>query len=523
MTPQDQLSSPTIQHVNTLIIGAGISGIGSAVHLLQQSPQRDFVIVEGRDQIGGTWSLFRYPGIRSDSDMSTFGYTFKPWKQNKVLADAASIRQYLQETVNEFGLASRIRFGHRVKAANWDSTQKRWQLTVETNGQHQQWTADFLIGCTGYYNYEHGYQPQFPDQSAFKGTFIHPQHWPEQLDYQGKRVVIIGSGATAITLLPAMTQHGAHVTLLQRSPTYIASVPSIDVIYSQLRKILPETTAYQLTRARNIAIQRAVYALAKSHPALVRRALLTQVRLQLRGKVPMKHFMPSYQPWDQRLCVVPDGDFFKLLRNGRAQIETDQIERFVENGIMLKSGKILQADIIVSATGLDLQMLGGISASVDGVPVQPRDHMLYRGTLISDVPNFAMILGYTNASWTLRVDIAADYICRLLNYMDQQGYQTVVPVADPQQQSSDSLMGSALTSGYVQRADQIMPRQGKTPEWQMQTSYYADRQLLRQSRFDEGVLQFERDPRKPATRGSTLKRLWQRVSSKRAGATRTVA
>ena len=478
------------QHINTLIIGAGISGIGCAVHLQQHSPKRNFVILEGRDQIGGTWSLFKYPGIRSDSDMSTFGYTFKPWQQDKVLADAASICNYLQETVDEFNLASKIKFNHRVTAANWNSATLQWELTVDVAGQSEQWTADFIISCTGYYNYQQGYLPEFKQQDQFKGQFIHPQFWNEDLDYKDKNVVVIGSGATAITLLPAMTQGGAKVTLLQRSPTYIASVPSVDLVYKKLRDVLPDKVAYQITRARNIGIQRGIYALAKSKPQLLRSALLTAVKVQLRGKVDMKHFTPNYQPWDQRLCVVPDGDFFKLLRDGAAKIETDHIDHFVEDGIVLKSGKKLQADIIVAATGLEIQMMGGISATVDHQPINTRDHMLYNGTLISDVPNVAMIIGYTNASWTLRVDIAAEYICRLLNFMDKNRYQAVVPVADDSQKTDNSLMGSSLTSGYIKRAEQVMPRQGQQEPWIVQTSYYADRKALKQAKFDDGILKF---------------------------------
>lgn len=478
------------QHINTLIIGAGISGIGCAVHLQQHSPKRDFLILEGRDQIGGTWSLFKYPGIRSDSDMSTFGYTFKPWQQDKVLADAASICNYLQETVDEFNLSSKIKFNHRVTAANWNSATQQWELTVDAAGQLEQWSANFIISCTGYYNYQQGYLPEFKQQDQFKGQFIHPQFWNEDLDYKDKNVVVIGSGATAITLLPAMTQGGAKVTLLQRSPTYIASVPSVDFVYKKLRDVLPDKVAYQITRARNIGIQRGIYALAKSKPQLVRRALLSAVKLQLRGKVDMKHFTPNYQPWDQRLCVVPDGDFFKLLRDGAAKIETDHIDHFVEDGIVLKSGKKLPADIIVAATGLEIQMMGGISATVDHQPITTRDHMLYNGTLISDVPNVAMIIGYTNASWTLRVDIAAEYICRLLNFMDKNRYQVVVPVADDSQKTNHSLMGSSLTSGYIKRAEHVMPRQGQREPWMVQTNYYADRKALKQAKFDDGILKF---------------------------------
>lgn len=507
------------QHIQTLIIGAGISGIGNAVHLKQGSPQRDFLIIEARDHIGGTWDLFKYPGIRSDSDMSTFAYRFKPWRHRKVLADAASICEYLQETVDEYGLADKIRFGHRVQTANWNSQAQHWELMIEHDGQVSQWTADFVIGCTGYYNYKKGHLPDFPEQEQFKGEIIHPQFWSPAMDYKGKKVVIIGSGATAITLLPAMAKNGADVTLLQRSPTYIAAVPSIDWISVQLNKVLPQRVVYQMSRARNIALQQGAYHLAKAQPALSKQLLLGLVRLQLRGKVDMKHFTPRYQPWDERLCVVPDGDMFKMLREGQARIETDEIARFVADGIELKSGKVLKADIVVAATGLELQMLGGINATIDGEAVQPNEHMLYQGTLISGVPNFALMIGYTNISWTLRVDIAADYVSRLLNYMDQHHYRVVMAIADESEKGSESLMGGALKSGYVQRANHVMPRQGKAEPWVIRTSYYEDKKALKQATFAEEHLHFFYDkqarPRvKTSSQFATAKKLIKQMKLK---------
>ena len=482
------------KQVDILIVGAGISGIGLAAHLSKHCPKRSFEIIERRESIGGTWDLFKYPGIRSDSDMSTFGFNFKPWKKESVLADGASIKNYLAEVVDEFKLQSKIHFQHRVLSANYDSTTCKWSVEIEDAlGKKQIWIANFVLGCTGYYNYDQGFQPEFPNQDAFKGTFIHPQHWPENLNYECKKVVIIGSGATAITLVPAMVKGGAgHVTMLQRSPTYIASVPSVDFIYSKMRKYLPEEVAYKLTRARNIGMQRGIYALAQKQPKLLKSLLLKSVQFQLKGKVDMKHFTPNYEPWDQRLCVVPDGDLFEILREGQASVATDQIETLTETGIQLKSGQHLDADIIVSATGLNIQILGGIQATMDGQPIDTSQHMLYRGIMVSDIPNMALIIGYINASWTLKVDIAAEYICRLLNYMDQQGYAQVIPQGDQSELLQDTVMGS-LSSGYIARAADVMPKQGKQAPWKVSNNYLADRKELKQASFEDGVLKFRKN------------------------------
>lgn len=482
------------KHVDILIVGAGISGIGLAAHLSKHCPQRSFEIIERRESIGGTWDLFKYPGIRSDSDMSTFGFNFKPWKKESVLADGASIKNYLAEVVEEFKLQPKIHFQHRVLSANYDSATCKWSVEiVDAQGKTQIWIANFILGCTGYYNYDQGFQPEFPNQTAFKGEFIHPQHWPENLNYKSKKVVIIGSGATAITLVPAMVKGGAgHVTMLQRSPTYIASVPSVDFIYSKMRKYLPEEVAYKLTRARNIGMQRGIYALAQKQPKLLKSLLLKSVQFQLKGKVDMKHFTPNYEPWDQRLCVVPDGDLFKILREGQASVATDQIEIFTETGIQLKSGQHLDADIIVSATGLNIQILGRILATMDGQPIDTSQHMLYRGIMVSDIPNMALIIGYINASWTLKVDIAAEYICRLLNYMDQQGYAQVIAQGDQSELLQDTVMGS-LSSGYIARAADVMPKQGKHAPWKVSNNYLADRKELKQASFEDGVLKFRKN------------------------------
>ena len=490
------------KQVDILIVGAGISGVGLAAHLSKHCPQRSFDIIERRESFGGTWDLFKYPGIRSDSDMSTFGFNFKPWQKASVLADGSSIKGYLAEVIDDFKIKEKIHFKHRVLKADYDSHSKKWTVSIENaKGKKETWIANFVMGCTGYYNYDAGFQPEFKNQESFKGEFIHPQHWPENLDYTGKKVVIIGSGATAITLVPAMAKGGAgHVTMLQRSPTYIASVPSIDIVYDKMRKVLPEDLAYKLTRARNIGMQRGIYALAQKQPKLLRNLLLKSIEFQLKGKVDMKHFTPEYNPWDQRLCVVPDGDLFKILREGKASVETDQIEQFTEHGIQLKSGKVLEADIVVSATGLNIQILGGIQGTIDGKPLDTSKHMLYKGVMVSDVPNMAMIIGYINASWTLKVDIAAEYICRLLNHMDMNGFDEVVAIGDATELMEDTVMGS-LSSGYIARAANVMPKQGKHAPWKVTNNYLADRKELKKSKFTDAVLKFAKrsgtDDRKP--------------------------
>ena len=480
------------KQVDILIVGAGISGIGLAVHLSKNCPQRKFEILERRESFGGTWDLFKYPGIRSDSDMSTFGYNFKPWGKEKVLASGPEIKSYLSDVIRENHLNEKIHYQHRVLSANYDSSKQKWIVEIEdSNHKKQTWSANFVLGCTGYYNYDQGYAPQFPQQQDFKGQLIHPQHWPESLDYSGKKVVIIGSGATAITLVPSLVKGGAaHVTMLQRSPTYIATVPAIDFIYEQTRKFMPEDLAYKFTRGRNIGMQRGIYLLAQKYPNLVRRLLLKGVELQLKGKVDMKHFTPNYAPWDQRLCVVPDGDLFKALREGRASVATDQIEKFTASGIQLKSGQHLDADIVVSATGLEIQILGGVKGSIDGKPMDTSKHMLYQGVMVSDVPNMAMIIGYINASWTLKVDVAAEYICRLINYMDKKGYAKVIAVTDKAEMLQDTVMGS-LSAGYIARAADIMPKQGRHAPWSVSNNYLADRKNLKEAKFNDGVLQFQ--------------------------------
>ncbi|MCP2314781.1 putative flavoprotein CzcO associated with the cation diffusion facilitator CzcD [Nocardia amikacinitolerans] len=481
------------RHVDVLIIGAGLSGIGVACHLTRERTGRSYAILERRSAIGGTWDLFKYPGIRSDSDMYTFGYGFRPWHGTKVLADGPHIRQYVEDTAAEYGVTEHIRFGRKVTVARWSSETELWTVTAldEQTGKTEEWTSNFLVGCTGYYDYDKGYRPEFPGEENFRGQLVHPQHWPEDLDYRGKRVVVIGSGATAITLIPAMADDAAHVTMLQRSPTYITALPADDPVAVGMKAAkVPAKLAYRIGRARNIALQRASFQLSRTNPAAAKKLLLAAVRLQVGADLDMRHFTPSYNPWDQRLCVVPNGDLFKVLRSGKASIATDRIDTFTETGIRLASGEELEADIVISATGLTVQMLGGASLEIDGEPVATRDRVVYKGALLDGVPNAMMVLGYTNASWTLKADLAAEYFCRLLNHLKSNGLTKFVAVAKEGDRGVDSVMGGALTSGYIKRGDAVMPRQGTNGPWQVVNNYFRDRALLRKAPLEDGVLTF---------------------------------
>ena len=483
--------------VDVLIVGAGLSGIGAACHLVREETGKSFTILERRAAVGGTWDLFTYPGIRSDSDMLTFGFNFRPWNGTKVLADGPSIKQYVAETAEEYGVAEHIRFGRRVVKAAWSTDAGRWTVEVDADGTREIYTSRFLVGATGYYSYDEGFRPAFPGEEDFCGAggqIVHPQFWPADLDYAGKRVVIIGSGATAITLVPAMaTGDGAagHVTMLQRSPTYIMPVPETDPVASPLAKLrVPESVIYKSGRARNILLQQALYKLCRAQPALARRVLLAAVRAQLRGRVDMKHFTPSYNPWDERLCVVPNGDLFRVLRRGEASIVTDHIETFTETGIRLKSGEELPADIVISATGLQIQLAGGAEIEVDGAPVDTRERMLYKGVLMEGVPNSMFVIGYTNASWTLKADLASEYFSRLIKHMDAHGHDQVLPIADAADRTDVSVMGDSMRSGYIQRGDAVMPRQGKRAPWQIRNDYLRDAPLLRRGAIEDPVLRF---------------------------------
>jgi cation diffusion facilitator CzcD-associated flavoprotein CzcO len=480
------------QHYDVLIIGAGVSGIGMACHLKRECQGKRFAILERRQSLGGTWDLFRYPGIRSDSDMFTFGYNFRPWTGAKVLADGASIKQYVTDTARENDVERHIRYGVAVKTADWSGDEKCWKLTAENEktGEVETYTASFLVGCTGYYNYDQGYKPDFPGEQNFKGQVVHPQHWPENLDYTGKKVVVIGSGATAITLVPTMAEKASHVTMLQRSPTYLIPLPSNDKVTLALQKVLPEKAAYRLTRARNISISRLLYERSRKSPKAMRRLFLSVIKRQLKGKADMRHFTPDYNPWDQRLCVVKDGDLFDAIKAGTASIKTDHIERFTDTGIRLKSGEELEADIIIPATGLDIQMLGGIQPKVDGQGVVLKEKVIYKNVMVEGMPNAAMIFGYTNISWTLKADIASEYLCRLINHMDRKGYQVVVPRDTENSLGNDTILGS-LDAGYIKRAEDRLPRQGTHGPWKASQNYLQDVKILRFEPIEDGYLEFD--------------------------------
>ena len=491
VSPQTAMSNGASDHpiIDVLIVGAGLSGIGAAKHLQMHSPQSSWCILESRDAIGGTWDLFRYPGIRSDSDMYTLGYSFKPWIDHKAIADGSTIRQYIQKTADENGITPHIRHGHSVTHASWSSSEACWTLTSnqKNNDQPVVLKARFLYLCCGYYSYKNGYQPNFPGQASFKGDWVHPQFWPDKLNYEQKKVVVIGSGATAVTLVPEMAKKAAHVTMLQRSPTYVISRPAEDGFSLTLQKFLPSKLAYQITRAKNVILGMLSYQLARSQPEFVKRYLVKIAGKQLRSDEQAQHFSPDYKPWDQRLCLIPDGDLFKQIRRGHASVVTDTIQTVTENGLQLSSGQFLEADIIVSATGLSLNMLGDIQVTVDGQAFKPSQAMAYRGMCLSGLPNAIMTFGYTNASWTLKADLTAVYACRLLNYMRQHGYQKVVPVRDASVAEQDYL---SFTSGYVQRASSILPKQGSRAPWQVNQNYIKDIFLIKYARLNDGIMQF---------------------------------
>ena len=486
------------EHIDVLIIGAGLSGICAAYYLQARCPAKRYVILEGREGMGGTWDLFRYPGIRSDSDMYTLGYSFRPWKEGKAIADGPSILKYIRETAAEHGIDRRIRFGHRVRRASWSSDAAAW--TVEASGpdgQPVQFSCNFLFTCSGYYDYASGHMPEWPGIARFAGRIVHPQHWPADLDYAGKRVVVIGSGATAVTLVPAMAEQAARVTMLQRSPSYVVSQPSRDAVADWLRRRLPEKPAHGLIRWRNVLMGLFFYKLMRWRPAIAKRTLIGRVREQLGpGYDVDTHFTPSYNPWDQRLCLVPDADLFKAMRSGRAEVVTDEIEEWSESGLRLRSGRELDADIIVTATGLNLAVLKGIELSVDGAPVRLSETMSYKGMMYSDIPNLASVFGYTNASWTLKSELTSAYVCRLLNYMDRHGYARCIPRRhDPTVKEEPAL---SFTSGYVQRALGSLPSQGSKRPWKLYQNYLFDLITLRFGRMDDGALEFSRRGRQPA-------------------------
>jgi monooxygenase len=478
-------------HVDVLIVGAGLSGIGAAHHLQERCPGKSYAILEARAEIGGTWDLFRYPGIRSDSDMHTLGYRFRPWTDDKSIAEGEKILNYVRDTAREGGIDRHIRFNHRVVNAAWSSEEASWTVDAERTdtGETVALTCDFLFMNTGYYRYDEGYTPEFPGIESFTGEVVHPQHWPEGLDYAGKRVVVIGSGATAMTLVPAMAKDAAKVTMLQRSPTYVISMPGEDGIANRLRAVLPERVVYPLVRWKNVLLQGAFYRLSRKRPELVKKVLRRgTIKALPAGYDVDKHFKPRYNPWDQRVCLVPDADLFKVLHDGSAEIATDKIKSFTADGIELESGAKLDADIVITATGLNLLFLGGMKITIDGAePDLPRA-LTYKGMMLSDFPNFAYTLGYTNASWTLKADLTSEYICRLLNHMDASGYRIATPTINDPSITEERLLD--FNSGYVLRSLDHLPKQGSKEPWKLRQNYPVDLRMLRRGEVDDGAMRF---------------------------------
>jgi monooxygenase len=470
------------EHFDVVVVGAGISGIGAGYHLQANSPDRSYVILEGRERLGGTWDLFRCPGVRSDSDMHTLGFSFRPWTDGKAIADGASILRYLEDTAREHGIDRHIRYGHRVVAADWSSEAACWTLSVEQGGEMRQFTCAFLFMCSGYYRYEEGYTPAFAGMSSFKGRVVHPQSWPADLDTADKRVVVIGSGATAVTLVPSLAGTAAQVTMLQRSPSYVVARPSREALADWLRRWLPAKAAYGLTRWKNVLLQQSFFRLMRRYPAKAKQRLIEMTRGELGPEFDIDtHFTPRYDPWDQRLCLVPDADLFTAIRAGRAEVVTDTIERFTEAGVRLSSGRELPADIVVTATGVEIQLFGGMALRVDGAPFDTSQSFTYKGMMFADVPNFAIAFGYTNASWTLKADLTAKYVTRLLNAMRKRGMRQVTPrVAEP----VEPRPFLAFTSGYVQRAAAKLPRQGSRAPWQVHQNYARDLLALKFGSID---------------------------------------
>ncbi|WP_047286501.1 flavin-containing monooxygenase [Pseudomonas protegens] len=493
-----------VEPLDVLIIGAGVSGIGAAVYLRRDQPHKTFAILESRERAGGTWDLFRYPGIRSDSDLFTFGFDFKPWTKDKSLADAADILEYLNETIEEYRLEKTIQYRQKVVSANWDSQKGLWTVTIMDRNTREPRTIEcrWLFSAGGYYRYDEGFTPRFEGTEQFKGEIIHPQHWPEYLDYRDKHVIVIGSGATAVTLIPAMADKVASITMLQRTPSYIINQPATDSIAAFLRKVLPAQTAYSLVRYKNAKITLAFWGFCQRFPKLARKLLLWLTKKELPKDYPVDvHFNPPYNPWDQRLCSVPEGDLFKAISAGKASVVTDHIERFTKSGVLLKSGKELKADIIITATGLNVQLFGGITLHKDGVPVVLNETLAYKGTMLSGVPNFAFAVGYTNSSWTLKVCLLCDHFCRLLGFMDEQGYNVCEPKAPDGVETRPLLDFGA---GYVQRALDGMPRQGPSEPWVMSMDYFRDVKLLRRGKVAENCLTFTSVTAAPLHHGAEL-------------------
>jgi monooxygenase len=479
------------EHVDVLIVGAGLSGIGAGYHLQANCPGKTYAILEARDCIGGTWDLFKYPGIRSDSDMYTLGYSFKPWREAKAIADGPSILSYVRQTAAEHGIEQKVRFHHRVIRAEWSSEDARWSVEATRSDTQEtvRMTAGFLMMCSGYYRYDEGFTPEFQGTERFAGQIVHPQQWPADIDYAGKRVVVIGSGATAVTLIPAMAERAEHVTMLQRSPSYIVSLPAEDPIANILRRVLPAKLAYPIVRWKNVLITMLVFQLSRRRPGLVK----ALVRKALEKRLPPgydidTHFKPTYGPWDQRLCLVPDGDLFDAISAGRASVATDRIDTFTESGLKLASGAELAADVIVTATGLNLLVLGGMKIAVDGREVSVSETMSYKGMMLSGIPNMAMAFGYTNASWTLKCDLTCGYVCRLLNHMDAHGFQVCTAQMNDPSVAEQPFID--FSSSYVQRAIHEFPKQGSKAPWRLYQNYALDILSLKFGAIDDGAMQF---------------------------------
>lgn len=477
------------ERVDVVIVGAGISGIAAAYHLTARCPNKRFVILEGRDDLGGTWDLFRYPGIRSDSDMHTLGYSFRPWTADQAIAGGEAIRDYVRETAEEFGIDQRIRFGHRVERASWSSERSTWTIEARrSNGDDVvQVECGFLFMCAGYYDYEAGYTPDFPGIDRYQGVVVHPQHWPEDLDYANKQVVVIGSGATAVTLVPAMAETAGHVTMLQRSPSYVMTRPAVDAQALWLQNRFPASAAASATRWKNILLGLGFFKFARRFPEFTSKLIRAGVRKELGDEWVEPHFSPTYGPWDQRVCLVPDGDLFRSVKEGRASVVTDHIETFTETGVTLRSGEALPADIVVTATGLRLQFLGGMEVVVDEEVVDPSKTVSYKGAMLSGVPNLAMSFGYTNASWTLKCELIDRFVCRLLQHMDEHGYRVCVP-REEEGMETEPLVDFA--SGYFQRSLHEMPRQGPRSPWRLHQNYFRDLFAFKYERIDEPALDF---------------------------------
>ena len=482
--------------LDVVIIGAGVSGIGCACYLAKELPEKRVAILEARSDLGGTWSLFQYPGIRSDSDLFTFGYDFRPWKSDKVLADGPAIMEYVRETAEEFGVDKKIRYNNEVVASDWDNSAGLWTLTVKRRdtGSEERIQTRWVFGATGYYDYEQGHRPEWPNEDAFAGQIIHPQFWPEDLDYAGKRVAVIGSGATAITLLPAMAGKAAHVTQIQRTPTYVMPLPSTDGFARFLKRILPEKTAFALTRGRYVLRQQYFYRFCQRFPKTARRLIRSVNKAMLPKGYPIdEHFNPPYDPWDQRLCVAPSGDYFRAISKGSASVVTGEIESFTPTGVRMKSGQEIEADIVVTATGLKIKLMSGLEPSIDGKKVDVSQRVVFKGMMVDGVPNFCFSIGYTNSSWTLKVGLLCEHLCRLLKYMDKKDYAVVTPIAPPESEMKREPIIS-FGAGYIQRSLDEMPRQGDRSPWQMSFNYLADKKIFRREKVAHKELRFEKAP-----------------------------